>query len=341
MRVGYQMSGVKSQAESGRVDSWVQGKGKSRQLTDSSGRIMRKLRVSLTDACNFRCDYCMPKDAIFAPSSGHLTVSELCEICSRLVSMGIEELRLTGGEPTLRPDFQAILAALATLPVAKKGITTNGQLLSRHLEGAWDTGWKHLNISLDSLDPGRFERITGGGDFRKVMGAIEKAAAMGFEVKINMVVMRDVNDDELEDFAGWSARSGLEIRFLELMKIGPAQDRHFQRFVSAAEMLTRLQSKRLLKPVPLRNDSTAFVFTTHDGARLGFIASESMPFCGACSRLRLSAAGVLRSCLMDPFGLSLRHAAPEQYPEILAKVMARKPLGRIEQMSESMHMIGG
>lgn len=315
--------------------------GSVRQLIDPSGRVLRKLRVSLTDACNFRCTYCMPANAIFTPSIGHLSLPELRDICSNLVSMGIEELRLTGGEPTLRSDFQAVLTALSTLPVSKRGITTNGQLLARHLDGAWDTGWKHLNISLDSLDPGRFERITGGGDFRKVMGAIEKAAAMGFEVKVNMVVMRGINDDELEDFAGWSARSGLEIRFLELMKIGPALDRHLQRFVSAAEMVTRLESKRVLRPVPMRNDSTAFVFATNDGARLGFIASESKPFCGTCSRLRLSPAGVLRSCLMDPFGLSLRHASAEQYPDLLDKVMAGKPLGRIELMSEAMHAIGG
>ena len=309
-------------------------------LTDASGRVMRKLRVSLTDACQYRCFYCMPENPVFTANSKLLSVAEYRTICSELVSMGIEELRVTGGEPTVRPEFRDIMQSLSGIQAKRLSLTSNGQLLERHLEFLRDVGCTHLNISLDSLDAGRFERITGGGDFRKVMGSIEKAAGMGFEVKVNAIVFRGVNDDELADFSQWSAASRIEVRFLEYMKIGNYAE-NWQRFISADEMIAKLEETTTLYPVAVPADSTSFVYGTTEGGRLGFIASESKPFCGNCSRLRLSATGMLRSCLMSEQGISLRHLDTAEYPRVLEKVLAMKPTGRLDHVDQSMHAIGG
>jgi cyclic pyranopterin phosphate synthase len=311
------------------------------RLVDPHGRVLRKLRVSVTDACNQRCTYCMPQAPIFTPMSRLLRPSEYRSICSRLVALGIEELRVTGGEPTVRPEFRHILAALSDVGASRLGVTSNGQLLGRHLEFLRDTGWIHLNISLDSLDPGAYDRITGGGDHRAVLRAIGKADAMGLRVKVNVVVLRGINDGELPGFADWSARTGIEVRFLELMRIGPGAATYPRRFMSAAEMMERLARAADLVPVPMPPDSTARVFKTSRGGRLGFIASESMPFCGSCSRLRLSATGMLRACLMQEGGRSLRDAPPEEFPGRVAEVAAMKPVLRPEKLAGAMHAVGG
>ncbi|HEX2613030.1 MAG TPA: GTP 3',8-cyclase MoaA [Fibrobacteria bacterium] len=311
-------------------------------LTDPSGRVMRKLRVSLTDACQYRCFYCMPENPSFTRNADLLSPAEYRAICGELVERGIEELRVTGGEPTVRPEFREIMTALAEIPAKRLSLTSNGQLLERHLGFLQDLGCDHLNISLDSLDAGRFDRVTGGGDFRKVMACIERAATMGFHLKINAVVFRGVNDDELPEFARWSAATGIEVRFLEYMKIGPGHREHWEsRFVPASEMIERLEASFSLRSVAVPVDSTSFVFETPEGARLGFIASESRPFCASCSRLRLSATGVLRSCLMSERGASLRSVPVSGYDDIIPSVLAMKPGGRIHHVDQAMHEIGG
>jgi cyclic pyranopterin phosphate synthase len=312
------------------------------RLVDPSGRVMRKLRVSLTDACQYRCFYCMPENPSFTRNAELLSAAEYRAICGELVGRGIEELRVTGGEPTVRPEFREIMRALAEVPARRLSLTSNGQLLERHLEFLRDLGCDHLNISLDSLDAGRFERVTGGGDFRKVMACVERAAAMGFHLKINAVIFRGVNDDELPEFARWSAATGVEVRFLEYMKIGPGHREHWEtRFIAADEMIAGLEKFFTLNPVSVPADSTSFVFETPEGARLGFIASESRPFCGTCSRLRLSATGVLRSCLMSERGVSLRSVPVSGYDAVLPSVLAMKPGGRIHHVDQAMHEIGG
>jgi cyclic pyranopterin phosphate synthase len=283
----------------------------------------------------------MPEKAVFTPKGLLLEPAEYGNLCRSLVAAGIEEIRITGGEPTVRPEFTKILEALGDLPVRRKGITSNGQLLERHLGFLQDHGWSHLNISLDSLDPGRFDSITGGGDFRTVMGCIEKASAMGFKVKVNTVVMQGVNEDELTDFTVWSARSGIEVRFLEYMRIGPQLNRHAQRFMSADEMLSRLMLDFEVQSVAAEYDSTAILYKTASGAKLGFIASESKAFCGTCSRLRLSATGVLRACVMSPGGISIRHAEAPELAGILEKVMTMKPILHPEHNPQPMYALGG
>lgn len=310
-------------------------------LVDRLGRRMRKLRVSLTGSCNFRCTYCMPKDALRHAESRWLRPAEIQAICRELAALGIEEIRLTGGEPTVRREFDEIVASLASIPGIALGLTTNGSRLERHLGHLAACGVGRINVSLDSLDAARFRAITRGGRLDAVLHALHEARDRGFRVKVNTVVMRGVNDDEAVAFHDWSARQGIEVRFLELMRIGPAVAEHPRLFVPASETIAALRAHVDLVEVEVARDSTSFVYATAQGARLGFIASESRPFCGACSRLRLTAEGVLRACLMKEDGLSLRGVPPENYPALLGRVLATKPADRLPSLSQSMHEIGG
>ncbi|HKP97619.1 MAG TPA: GTP 3',8-cyclase MoaA [Fibrobacteria bacterium] len=311
------------------------------RLQDPHGRHIRKLRVQLTDACNFRCFYCMPEGTRFQPSNRLLTPSEIGDICAALASMGVEEIRVTGGEPTVRPEFDSIMETLGRTGWRKFGLTTNGLLLPDKLPLLRDIGCRHINVSLDSLHEETFRAITGSPHFRKVHAAILRARAMGFEVKVNTIVFRGLNDGELPAFADFSAEHGVEVRFLELMRVGPAIGGHEGRFMAADEMIERLGGEEGLEPVASAEDSTSFGFRTRRGGRLGFIASESKPFCGACSRLRLSATGKLRSCLFSDTGVELRGRDRLDYPEILREVMALKPTERLPRILQPMNQIGG
>lgn len=310
-------------------------------LQDSHGRNIRKLRVQLTDACNFRCFYCMPEGTRFLPPADLLTPSEVVDICTALHGFGIGEIRVTGGEPTVRAEFDAIITGLARIPWSKFGLTSNGYLLGGKLDLLRDAGCRHLNISLDSLEEEVFRAITRRPHFPAVKAAILKARDMGFAVKVNCIVFRDVNDGELPAFVRFAEEEGVEVRFLELMKVGPSAAEHASRFVTAEEMLRRLEDSPLWSPENVEEDSTSFVYRTARGGRIGFIASESRPFCGACSRLRLSATGKLRSCLFADTGVPLKGRDVLDYPEILREVMGMKPTGRLPRILQPMNQIGG
>lgn len=310
-------------------------------LRDAHGRLVRKLRLQLTDACNYRCLYCMPPQMRFLPAASLLSPAELRTMAESLFFLGLTELRVTGGEPTLRPDFDAALRALSEIPWSKFGLTSNGQLLRAKLPLLRTAGCRHLNISLDSLDAERFRAMTRGGDLHRVLEALFAALEMSFRVKVNVVAYKGINDGELLAFAEFSERHGVEVRFLELMKVGPGREGHAGRFLRAAEMVEELSLHRDLIPVPVEEDSTAFVYRTDRGGKIGFIASESKPFCGSCSRLRLSATGLLRACLFSEAGLPLRGVDPEDYPDLLERVLALKPTGRLSHILQPMNQIGG
>ncbi|MCB0420400.1 MAG: GTP 3',8-cyclase MoaA [Bdellovibrionales bacterium] len=310
-------------------------------LQDSHGRVIRKLRVSLLDACNFRCFYCMPVDARFASASRYLSLSALFELCEILVNLGVEQIRVTGGEPTLRKEFREIMTGLSELPLQKFGMTTNGYNLQEHLPFLKSIGCMNLNVSLDSLDKGNFQEITRSKYFQETYKGILSAKDMGFGVKVNTVMVRGVNDHELLNFVRFSEKYDIEVRFLELMKIGQACRDQQDQFVSADEMISALKKTEVLKAKSVDFDSTSFNFTTEKGAKLGFIASESKPFCGSCSRLRLSYDGFLRACLMSNEGLSLKGLTKEQISIAVLNVMKLKPTGRISHINQDMNQIGG
>jgi GTP 3',8-cyclase len=311
------------------------------RLIDPRGRRIRKLRVALTDACNFRCFYCMPDRPSFTALARLLTPAEYVRICGRLVELGITQLRLTGGEPTLRPDFEAIVAGLSGVGAHHLGVTTNGFSLSRKLPFLRETRCRHINVSLDSLQPLRFQAITGSELFDEVLAGIVAAKNMGFCVKLNAVITRGVNDRELANFVEFSAAHDIPVRFLEFMKVGPRAAEHERHFVPAAEMIERLRRNYELQPKTMEADSTSFNFVTDHGAEIGFIASESRPFCASCSRLRLTATGRLRACMMSGRDVAVRHLPSADYPRALAQVLALKPTGRLESTPEGMYQIGG
>ena len=283
----------------------------------------------------------MPQQAQFAPARDLLSASEIVYICSNLVDLGIDEMRVSGGEPTLRKDFLDIIRGLSELSVGRLGVTTNGYFLKSILSKLRRTRCQHINISLDSLNQKSFRLITKTDCFDRVFESVVAAKEMNFRVKVNVVILRGINDHELFDFIKFSARHGIEVRFLELMKIGPYYKNHSELFVSAEELIERIEERENLEPRSVSCDSTSFNFRTSSGAEIGFIASESQSFCGFCSRLRLTAAGKLRACIMSEEGISLRHVPKERYSEILRNVMAMKPLKRLDYIEQPMYQIGG
>lgn len=310
-------------------------------LVDSHLRKIRKLRVSLTDMCNFRCFYCMPKNVKFTPKSQLLSAEEIGQICGALVEHGLTQIRVTGGEPTLRADFDEIMTRLSQLPIEKIAVTSNGFYLEGHLQHLYSIGCRHLNISLDSLSKEKFNQITNSKGFERVYNAILAAKEMGFHVKVNVLLLKGVNDEELIDFVEFSSKTDIEVRFLEMIKIGLGCKYHDLHFISAGEALNRIQRHEHLTAVEDDFDSTSFSFMTASGAKIGFIASETKPFCASCSRLRLTATGALRACLMSDKGVNLRGISVEEYPSLLRKVIEMKPMDRVENCSQNIYQIGG
>jgi cyclic pyranopterin phosphate synthase len=313
----------------------------AQSLVDSYGRRIRKLRVSLTDHCNLRCLYCMPVEAQFLELDSYLSADEYVEIIRELMPLGLEEVRLTGGEPLLRREFVAIVHQIASLGLSKIGLTTNGLFLEHYLDFLLKVNVVNLNISLDSLQSHTFERITRGKCLAKVLANIDLAKIKGFKIKINVVTMKGLNENEILDFVEYSKYLQVEVRFLELMRIGYACHQQSERFISAQTVLNKIREKYILSPLASALDSTSFGFQTSCGARLGFIASESQPFCGHCSRWRLSVDGILRACLLKNEGLSVRHLSPEQRRVVYQTLLGMKPYLRPPEVQHAMYQIGG
>jgi cyclic pyranopterin phosphate synthase len=286
-------------------------------VRDRLGRPLQDLRLSLTDRCNFRCTYCMPrhafgKDHRFLPRSELLAFGEIERLVRLLVPLGLRKLRLTGGEPLLRPELETLIAALAAVPgIEDISLTTNGSVLSaaraRQLAAA---GLKRLTVSLDALDPAVFRQIT-DADYpvTAVLDAIAHAQAAGLKpVKINVVVKRGVNEDQVLPLAAHFRGSGCVLRFIEYMDVGSSNRWRPDEVVPAAELVARVHARWPLQPLPARHPGeTARRWRYADGGgEIGVIASVTQPFCGGCTRARLSADGRLFTCLFASQGHDLR-----------------------------------
>lgn len=310
-------------------------------LIDKHGRVMKKLRISLLDACNFRCIYCMPEDAQFASKAQRLPVAELGKIAKNLVTLGIDEIRLTGGEPTLSPDFVKVVQELSYLELEKLSVTTNGFNIAKFYPELCNTALNSINFSLDTLNKEKFQHITKIDGLEKVLNAIDLALEYGLKVKVNCVLMRNTNHDEVEDFINFSKQKNIEVRFLESMNIGVVKP-HFDRwFISADEVINNIKLNHVMTPLKDPIDSTSFNFKLDNGAKIGFIASESKPFCGGCSRLRLDAKGIIHPCLFKNDGIDLAYKRLEEYAELMPTLIARKPITRIKQQDTPMYRLGG
>ena len=309
-------------------------------LMDKQGRQIRKLRVSLLDACNLRCLYCMPENPEFGDKDGFASPEELFEIARNLVQFGVEEIRITGGEPTLRRDLAQIASLFASLPV-RLSLTTNAVLLKRFLKPLKEAGIEGFNISMDSLDRETFGKMSRRDLFDQVYHNVLLAKEIGFKVKINCVVMRGINDHEVLDFVEWSAHYQIPVRFLEVMNIGVMKPQFEKRFIPEDQLREKIESRYTLTKIKVPKDSTASVYSSANGAEVGFISSESKPFCSGCSRLRLNARGQVLPCLFSEHGISLKGRTIEEYPELLAHLINLKPIMRQSYQPVPMYQIGG
>jgi cyclic pyranopterin phosphate synthase len=273
----------------------------SSQLIDTFGRIHNNLRISVTDRCNLRCTYCMPEEVTFLDRSALLTFEEITHFVEVAAPLGIDKVRLTGGEPLMRKDMPKLVAMLARVPgIRDIGLTTNGLLLADQAQPLFDAGLRRINVSLDCLDAERFRKITRRDGVEKVIAGILAARKAGFDpVKINAVSIRGFTEPEVVPLARFAREHGLEMRFIEYMPIGADQWER-DKVYFAHEILEQLE-REVCPLVPAEHydpRAPAMEFSyTDGGGNVGIIASVSRPFCMSCNRLRLTAEGKLRNCL--------------------------------------------
>lgn len=280
------------------------------QLVDTYGRVHRDLRVSLTDRCNLRCTYCMPADfAQWIPGDHLLTADELITLVRIATENGIEEVRLTGGEPLLHPQVVEIVHGISNLPKAPKlSLTTNAIKLAELAAPLKAAGLQRVNISLDTLHPDRFLKLTKRDRFQETMSGIAAAKAAGLlPLKINSVLMRGHNEDEAVDLVKWAIELGAQLRFIEQMPLDAGGIWSRNDMISAADIKVQLEKEFVLTPIQGRGSAPAEEFLIDGGpATVGIIASVTAPFCAACDRLRLTADGQLRNCLFSTVETDVR-----------------------------------
>ena len=283
-------------------------------LRDSYGRAIRDLRVSLTDRCNFRCFYCLPHgEPPIAPKEQMLSFEEIEYVCEIFVSLGIEKIRLTGGEPMLRRDIETIirkLTRLKTKGLTDLALTTNGYFLPERARSLKEAGLDRVTISLDSLKGDVFKRMTGVDVLQKVLAGIAATKEAGLEpIKINAVIVRGHNETEVADFAAFAREHDVKMRFIEFMPLDSGHEWSQADVVSGQEIKDRISERFPLVKLAIRRGSeTSARYRFADGApgEIGIIAPVTEPFCGACSRIRLTADGQIRTCLFSTVEHSLR-----------------------------------
>lgn len=328
------------------------------QLIDGFGRVHNNLRISVTDRCNIRCFYCMPADnVVFMNRNLLLTFEEIERIVHVAVGLGVNKVRLTGGEPLVRRDLHKLVEKIAAIPqIADVGLTTNGILLADQAQQLWDAGLRRINVSLDALDPVRFQEITRREGYEQVIAGIQAAQAVGFSpVKVNAVSVRGMTEDQIVPFGHFARETGVELRFIEFMPLDADNAWERDKVLFAGEIIETL-SREIMPLVPCDHQdpsapATEFVFEDGVG-RIGFIASVSQPFCMSCNRFRITADGKLRNCLFSLEETDLREllrngGTDQQIAEaMLASVAAKKEgheinTARFIQPDRPMYSIGG
>ena len=328
-------------------------------LKDSYGRVIRDLRVSLTDRCNFRCFYCLPHgEPPIAPKSQMLSYEEIEYACDIFVSLGIEKIRLTGGEPMMRRDIETIIAKLSALKprLTDLALTTNGYFLPGRARELKEAGLDRVTISLDSLKRGVFKQMTGVDVLDRVLEGIEAARQAGLTpIKINAVIVRGHNDGEVADFAAFAREHDIQMRFIEFMPLDSGHEWSREMVVSGREMREQIEERFPLVPVKVpRGSETSARYRFIDNApgEIGIIAPVTEAFCGACSRIRLTADGQIRTCLFSTVEHSLRDylrsgaTRVEIIEYIESVVMKKEPRHYINdpefaQPARTMSFIGG
>ncbi|MFC5605018.1 GTP 3',8-cyclase MoaA [Sporosarcina koreensis] len=284
-------------------------------ILDKLGRPIRDLRISVTDRCNFRCTYCMPKeifgdDYVFLPKNELLSFEEMERFAKLFASLGVKKLRLTGGEPLMRRELPDLIAKLTKIEgIEDIGLTTNGVLLGQYAQPLYDAGLRRLNMSLDAMDPELFGKMNGRGIKPElILKNIDRARDIGFTIKMNMVVQKGVNESEILPMAAYFKERGITLRFIEFMDVGNDNGWSFEKVVTKKEIYEMLHAEYEMEPA--EEDYYGEVAKRYryldNGAEVGFITSVSESFCSTCTRARLSSDGKLYTCLFASDGFDLR-----------------------------------
>ena len=306
-------------------------------LVDPFRRAITYLRVSVTDRCDFRCFYCMSEDMTFLPKRDLLTLEELDRVCSVFIERGVRKLRLTGGEPLVRRNIMTLFAGLsrhlASGALDELTLTTNGSQLARFAGELAAHGVRRINVSLDTLDPEKFRRITRWGDFGKVMEGIDAAQAAGLRVKINAVALKDLNEDEIPRLLEWAHGRGMDMTLIEVMPLGEVETQRVDQFLPLSLVRARLAERYTLEDLDERSGGPArYVRVKETGGKLGFITPLTHNFCESCNRVRLTCTGRLYMCLGQEDAADLRtplrlSEANETLEQAIEEAISRKPKG--------------
>ncbi|WP_290786819.1 GTP 3',8-cyclase MoaA [Halomonas sp.] len=302
-------------------------------LIDDFGRRVRYVRISVTDRCDFRCVYCMSEEMTFLPRAQVLTLEELALVARAFTELGVEKVRLTGGEPLVRRDIDQLVEQIGALPGLKDfAMTTNGASLPKYAKRLREAGMTRLNISLDSLDPERFRQLTRTGDLARVIDGIRAAREAGFErTKLNAVILKGRNDDEVIDLVTFARDEGLDISFIEEMPLGDVSDhRRDETYCSSDEVQALIETRYPLMPTTESTLGPSRYFRMADSdSRVGFISPHSHNFCSTCNRVRVTVEGRLLLCLGNEHSVDLRRvlrAHPGDIEPLKRAIVAAMPL---------------
>ncbi|MGI0078033.1 MAG: GTP 3',8-cyclase MoaA [Nitrososphaerales archaeon] len=315
-------------------------------LVDSFGRVARKLRLSVIDKCNFRCNFCMPETPEWLPNDQVLTFQEIARLAEILSEFGVDRIRISGGEPLVRKGIENLVQMLSSLPkIRRLGMTTNGFFLKERASALRNSGLQSVTVSLHSLRASRFALVTQRNAHSTVLDGIRAARDAGFEsVKINAVIIRGYNDDEIPDFASMAYEEGFNVRFIEFMPFDGRKAWGIDKVVSGDEILTKIRAQYQVVPLEREQGSTAMNYKFVDGGgEFGIITSITKPFCSDCDRLRLTADGKLVPCLFDNHEYDvaslMRHgASDEEIGMFLKKSVKLKAPGVESLLKQSMEL---
>ncbi len=306
-------------------------------LTDPFGRNITYLRLSVTDRCDMRCVYCMSEDMNFLPKRDLLTFEELDRLCTAFISRGVGKIRITGGEPLVRRDimrlFKNLARHIASGALTELTLTTNGSQLARHAKDLAAVGVRRINVSLDTLDPDKYRAITRWGDHAKTMAGIDAAQEAGHSVKINMVALKGINEDEIIPMLEWAHARGADMSLIEVMPLGAIEAGRAEQYLPLNIVKQRLAERFTLRELNYRTGGPArYVKIEETGGRLGFITPLTHNFCESCNRVRVTCTGTLFMCLGQEDAADLRtplRASPtdELLHRALDAAIARKPKG--------------
>ena len=280
-------------------------------MIDPFGRTVSYLRVSVTDRCDFRCVYCMPEHMTFLPKADVLSLEELDRLCGAFIRKGVNKLRLTGGEPLVRRDVMKLFHSLGrhieTGKLKELTLTTNGSQLGRFASELAACGVKRVNVSVDTLDPGKFRKITRWGDLEKVIAGIHAAQQAGLKIKINVVALRGVNEAEIPELIAWAHGRGMDITLIETMPMGDIDGDRTEQYLPLSLVKAELAKSFTMEPLADQTGGPArYVRVRETGGRLGFITPLSHNFCESCNRVRLTCTGMLYMCLGQDDSADLR-----------------------------------